>query len=199
MGAGNPSGSHDVALPVAQFPIRRDAVAGGVFRRVRVVQIRHAFIPIVGLRLPRIRARHKGLLALDFKLRLEGVGGIRQASLGGRLALIHQKDGNGTGTRGNVSQFAGVQSAFPNMDVQPIRVRHWFGTLRAELQPQHDLVGRALPRLAAVFLGIGKRVIAPTGGDVQRLYVGRHQNADADGRRKEATPRRTAIGSGFFR
>ena len=85
------------------------------------------------------------------------------------------------------------------MDAQPARIRHRFGTLPAESQPQRDFIGFASPGLAAVFVRLGERVVAPTHGDIQRLHPRRHQHADADGGREEAASRRPAIRRGLFR
>jgi hypothetical protein len=65
-------------------------MARGVLRRIGVVQVCHALVPLLGHRPAQVRPGNEGLHRPHLDLRLEGVGAVGVFPVG--LAAIDQED-----------------------------------------------------------------------------------------------------------
>ena len=209
-GVGNPGGAQSPANAIDQFPIRRNAVAGGVFRGVGVVQIRHPLVPIPLPRPAQIGPGHEGLLAADFDFGLEGEGKVWVVRL--RCAPVHQKNGDRPRPGGDSGQPFGVDGPFVHMQAKAAGIRdgeissldgglsrwrlHGAGGIRLGRifawgdGNLHGPLARApLPdfqRLAVAILNLPRLIIPPAHGDAQHLRFLGNQKAQPNGRREKA-------------
>ena len=79
------------ALAVHEIPLGRHTVSGGVLRRIGVVEIRDAIVPLPGVRPAQVRPRHEALVGAHLDLGLEGVCPVRLGLV--QCTPVHQKAG----------------------------------------------------------------------------------------------------------
>ena len=98
VGRRNPTGEDEAAGSVGQLPVRRNPVAGCVFGRIGVMQIRDALIGIVARAPARIGPRDERHCAAHLQPSLKRERLVAR-SLGCRGSVIHQEHRHGARPR----------------------------------------------------------------------------------------------------
>ncbi len=201
LGTRDPGRPHRAATTIFLLvPLGRYVVAGGVAGRIRVVQGRHLFVPVVVLGRAKIGPARKGPVAMHFEFRLEGVRRFLFVEGAGRLPIVHQEHGDRQGPGGNRLEFRNRPAL--DMELEAARVRDIVnGGAFAAAQVDRDdfLPWCPLPEAAAsagiVFL-FGPLVVAPAHGDPERRV--RRKKAQPHRRRKEGLLRCLAVFTRFL-
>ena len=193
-GARDPRRPQPLAGAVDDGPVRRHPVTGGELGRIRVVQVGHLFVPVLGLRAAQVRSRYEGALALDFDFRLEGVCEVRVVLV--RFAPVHQEDGDGPGSCGDPGDACGVDGPYVGVERKAAAIGDVVVACPLERYRFRVLVLLPLPHrssLAVIVLDRHRPVVGPSDRHAERVRVFRDQEAQAHRRREEALLRGLAL------
>ena len=96
-------------------------MTGGVLRGVRVVEIGHLLVPVLGPRAAQVGPGHEGMLATDLDLGLEGMGEIRVVPV--RAAPVDQEHRHRARPRRDLREPFGIDGALDHMEPEAAGVR----------------------------------------------------------------------------
>ena len=172
-------------------------MTGGEFGHVRVVEIGHLFVPVLGLRAAQVRSGYEGPLALDFDFCLEGVCEVRVVLV--RFAPVHQEDGDGPGScgdSGDSGDACGVDGPYLRVERKAAAIGDVVVACPFERYRFRVFVLLPLPHrssLAVIVLDRHRPVVGPSDRHADRVRVFRDQEAQAHRRREEALLRGLAL------
>ena len=169
-------------------------MTGGELGCIRVVQVGHLFVPVLGLRAAQVRSRYEGVLALDFDFCLEGVCEVRVVLV--RFAPIHQEDGDGPGACGDSSDACGVDGPYLHVERKAAAIGNVVVACPRKRYRFRVFVLLPLPHrssLAFIVLDRHRSVVGPPDHCAERVRVFRDQEAQAHRRREEALFRGLAL------
>ena len=199
LGRGDPGGADGPALAVLEVPLGRDAMPGGVLRRVGIVQVGDLLVPFRGVRPAQVRPRHEAVVRPRLDLGLEGVGTVGLLLV--RRAPVHQEARHRARARGQLRAVRPhrVDRALGDVKLQPPGagdVPHDRPCGPAERERQHRLVRSPPPDrrpAAARVLDLGRRIVAPAHRDRQLTASRGNERAQSDRRREERLARRLPL------
>ncbi len=177
----NPSGTQHLALAVHKFPVRRNAVSGGVLRCVGVVQIRDLIVPCRRPSTTRVRSRNDGSFGAHLDLRLEGICRIRIRLLW--FPLIDQKDGHGSRAGRNVHETLGFDCANGHVEPQTAGFGNRAVSCVYYTHRDSSFLRRTLPDLHGASVGtldLGAAIVTPAQGHghIGRVFVDEETQSD---------------------
>ena len=155
-------------------------MTGGELGCIRVVQVGHLFVPVLGLRAAQVRSRYEGVLALDFDFCLEGVCEVRVVLV--RFAPIHQEDGDGPGSCGDSGDSCGVDGPYLRVERKAAAIGDVVVACPLERNRFRVFVLLPLPHrssLAVIVLDRHRPVVGPSDRCAERVRVFRDQEAQA--------------------
>ena len=192
--ARDPRRPQPPAGAVDDVPVRRHPVTGGELGCIRVVQVGHLFVPVLGLRAAQVRSRYEGALALDFDFCLESVCEVRVVLV--RFAPVHQEDGDGPGSCGDSGDACGVDGAYLRVERKAAAIGDVVVACPLERYRFRVFVLLSLPHrsnLAVIVLDRHRPVAGPSDRCADRVRVFRDQEAQAHRRREETLLRGLAL------
>lgn len=179
LGLGNPARPQQSALAVAHGRFGGDAVPHREFAIVLILQIGHAFVPVVAFQAAKVRPRNERHVAMHFELGLERECFVL-CVVRRRSAAIDQEKRHGARSLGNAAVFAiRKNGAYRNRNLEAAAAGDFLlqglRGLSGDVDFHRLVVGDALPvkEYGLALLRAFRFVIAPAGQDLQllRLYV----------------------------
>ena len=199
LGRAAPGGADGPAPAVLEVPLGRDAVPGGVLRRVGIVQVGDLLVPLLGVRPAQVRPRHEAVVRPHLDLGLEGVGAVGLLLV--RRAPVYQEARHRARAGGQLRTVRPhrVDRALGDVKLQPPGagdVPHDRPCGPAERERQHRLVRSPPPDrrpAAARVLDLGRRIVAPAHRDRQLTASRGNEKAQSARRREERLARRLPL------